>query len=249
MHPVQAGQLIRDPPLDCAARGGGRERGGALRGGAELGASVNDRDPGDVLERERPVHRRIPAPGDNHALAAEILASAHVILHRAGGLILAEAGNRWTVGAEGAGSGGDDDRLGAHRLALVGAHGEGAGLAGQVLDASAEQARGGERRDLMFKSRHQFAGGDRRMGGDVVDRLFRIERRALAAGLAKRVDQYGMQLQHPQLEHGEQAGRAGPDDGDVGLEALGHGSDVRHGAASGQAMLVGVMSRFEVPKR
>ncbi len=75
-----------------------------------------------------------------------------------------------------------------------------------------------ERGDLPFELRHQVARLDRRMRRDVVDRLLRIQRRALAADLGQGVDQHAGQLQHAQLEHREQADRAGADDRDVGLD-------------------------------
>ena len=79
---------------------------------------------------------------------------------------------------------------------------------------------GAERRDLPFQLRHQFARLDGRDGRNVVDRLFRIQRRALPAHLGERVDQHRAQLQHAELEDGEQADRPGADDGDVGFERL-----------------------------
>ena len=80
---------------------------------------------------------------------------------------------------------------------------EGLGLAHELLD--------------------QLSRLDRRIARDVVDRLFRIERGALAAGHGERVDDRGPQLQHPELEQREQANRARADDNHIGLwHALRH---------------------------
>ena len=182
---------------------------------------MHDRDLRDVVQRQRPVHRRIAAAGDHHALAGEAVALADVILHAAACLVGGEAVERRAVGAEGAGAGGDDHRAGAHRVALIGGQREVAGLARQAGDAAAEQAGGGERRDLLFELGDEVAGLDRRMGGDVVDRLFRVQRRALAAGLAERVDQHAADAQHAELEHREQPDRSGADDRDIGVDCGG----------------------------
>ena len=72
------------------------------------------------LQRQRPVHRRIAAAGDHHALAAQVLAPAHIVLHGAGRLVPRKPVQRRTIGTERAGAGGDQHRLGAHRVALVG---------------------------------------------------------------------------------------------------------------------------------
>ncbi len=215
---MQPGQLIRDDEIDLAARRRHLDLGGALRGGAEPRTAMHDGHAGDVLQRERPINRRIPAAGDHHPLVAEVLAPADVVLHRTRGLVGGQPGQGRPVGAEGAGAGGDEDGLGAHRLAPVGADREGAGRAFQALDPAAQQTRGVKRRDLVFEPRHQLAGGDRRVRRDVIDRLFGIQRGALPAGLAERVDQHRAQLQHPQFEHREQTDRAGSDDGDVGFQ-------------------------------
>src|SRR3546814_11224353 len=46
---------------------------------------------------------------------------------------------------------------------------------------------------------------DARVAGDVVDRLFRVERRALAADHLQGVDHVSPELQHAELEDNEQA--------------------------------------------
>ena len=56
--------------------------------------------------------------------------------------------------------------------------------------------------------------------GNVVDRLFGIELGALAARAVEDVDQVALQIDQPELEHGEQADGAGADDDDVGFDGL-----------------------------
>ena len=63
-------------------------------------------------------------------------------------------------------------------------------MAGQALHPASEQAGCGEGGDLLFEFGHQIARVDGGVGGDVVDRLFRIQRGALAAHVRQRVDQY-----------------------------------------------------------
>src|SRR3546814_4197011 len=56
---------------------------------------------------------------------------------------------------------------------------------------------------------------DARVAGDVVDRLFRVERRALAADHLQGVDHVAAELQHAALEDREKADRPGAYDGDI----------------------------------
>ena len=88
----------------------------------------------------------------------------------------------------------------------------------------AEQAGRGEGGDLGFEIGDQRPCLDAGQGRDVVDRLFRIERRALPADLAEGVDQHAAQLEHAQFKDGEQPGGAGADDGDIGFDVRGHGT-------------------------
>ncbi len=109
------------------------------------------------------------------------------------------------------------------------------GLANYALTLAAEQARRRERPDLLLQRGDQRARLDRRMRRDVVDRLFRIERRALAADFAERVDQHAGQFQHAEFENGEQSDRAGADDRHVGFDVLCHGAPVYVAFSSAQA--------------
>ena len=57
---------------------------------------------------------------------------------------------------------------------------------------------------------------------NVVDRLFRIELGALAAGPVENVDQVAFHVEQAELEHGEQADRPCADDQHVGLGDCAH---------------------------
>ena len=79
-----------------------------------------------------------------------------------------------------------------------------------------------ERLDLLQQIVGQALPGDDREPGNVVDRLLRIELGALAAGARQNVDEMRADVEQAQFEHGEQAGRAGADDDDVGFDHLAH---------------------------
>ncbi len=217
-------KLIGDHHLDLATRRRRIQQGRAVWSGAEFPPPMHHGDLGDVLQRQRPIDRRIAPAGDHHALAAEILPAANVILDGARRLVGRKAGERRAVRAERAGAGGDQHGFGGDRVAQVGGQPEIARCAGQRLHAPAEQSARVKRSDLAFQRGNQLSGVDRRMGGDVVDRLFRIQRGALAAGFRQGVYQHAGQFQHAQFEHGEQADRAGADDRYVGGEVFGHGA-------------------------
>ena len=89
-----------------------------------------------------------------------------------------------------------------------------------------------ERLDLLHQQVDQLLAGAARHGRDVVDRLVRIELGALAADLVEIVDQLALHAEQAGLEHGEQAARAGADDGHVGLDdVLGHAGSERRAVA------------------
>ena len=78
--------------------------------GAEFRPAVDDHDLRRHLgQRQRPVDRGIAAAGDDHALAAEILAPLDEV-EDALALVFLDAGERRAVGAERADAGGDDHR-------------------------------------------------------------------------------------------------------------------------------------------
>jgi hypothetical protein len=85
-------------------------------------------------------------------------------------------------------------------------------------DFLAEVEGGAEGLDLLEQVVGEFLAGAHGHGRDVVDRLVGVQLDALAAGVAQRVDDVGLDLQQAQLEHLEQADRAGADDDGVGLD-------------------------------
>src|SRR5690606_30622809 len=114
---------------------------------------------------------------------------------------------------EGATACGDHHHLRLEDLPFVGRHPEGAVL--QAFEG-AHHAVEGELRlkglDLLHQPVHQFLAGDHRPCGNVVDRLFRVEFGALAARPVEDVDEVAFEIEQAELEHGEQAHRACPDD-------------------------------------
>ena len=210
---MQGMELVGDHHLHLAPASGGVQLGGCLGGGAELGAAVDDIDPGrDVLQRQRPVHGRVAAPGDHDVLAAELLALAAGVADGAGGLERLQPGQRRAVRAERPSASRQHDGLAMHLIPGVGVQGKRAGLAAQRIHPAAQQPRHPERGNLPLQVFDQVPGRDRGMRRDVVDRLLRIQRRALPADLAERIDQGGTQLQHAALEGGEQPDWACADD-------------------------------------
>jgi hypothetical protein len=169
----------------------------------------------DPAQRQRPVHRGIAAAGNHHPAAAEILPPAHVIVNAAARFIRRQPRQRRPVRPERARAGGDQHRFRRHRIARVGRQRERALAAAQPLHPPPEQARHSEGRNLLLQPRHQFGRLDRRMRRNVVDRLFRIKRRALPARRVQRVDQQAIQLQHPAFEGREQPHRPRPDNSDI----------------------------------
>ena len=75
-----------------------------------------------------------------------------------------------------------------------------------------------ERLGLLHQPVGQLLAGDDGQAGNVVDRLFRIKLGALAARPVQNIDQMAFEVQQPQLEHREQADRAGSDDHDIGFD-------------------------------
>ena len=173
-------------------------------------------------QRQRPIHRRIAPPGNHHPLAAQILAPTHIILYRPGRLIRRQPVQRRPVRPERPSPRRHYHRLRRHRVALVRGQGKRPGLPAQRFHPAAQQARRRKRRNLRLQPRHQIPRLNRRMRGNVVNRLLRIQRRTLPADLAQRVDQHGLHFQHAQFKHGEQPSRAGTHNGDIGMKVLAH---------------------------
>ena len=73
-----------------------------------------------------------------------------------------------------------------------------------------------ERLDLLQQPIDQFLRAAHRQRRNVVNRLVRIELRALAAGVRQRVHHVGADAEQAELEDLEQPAGAGPDDDDFG---------------------------------
>jgi hypothetical protein len=215
---LQRAELVGHGHLDLAARRRLLQPRGALRRGAEFGTAVHHGDPGDALERQRPVHRRVAAARDHHALAGELLPPRHHVAHRAGALVPAQPVERRPVRAEGAGARRHDHGARAHRVSLRGAEGEIAIGLRKPFHPPSEQVKRREGRRLPFQPLDQHPRVDRRVRRDVVDRLFRVQRRALAADRVERVDHRAAHPQHPALEDREKPDRPGADDRNIRLD-------------------------------
>jgi hypothetical protein len=85
-------------------------------------------------------------------------------------------------------------------------------------DFLAEVEGGAEGFDLLEQVVGEFLAGAHGHGRDVVDRLVGVQLDALAAGVAQRVDDVGLDLEQAEFEHLEQADRAGADDDGVGFD-------------------------------
>ena len=215
---LQRPELVGHRHLDLAARRRLLQPRGAFRRGAELRAAVDHGDPRDALERQRPVHRRVAAACDHHALAGELLPPRHHVANGAGALVSAQALDRRPVRAEGAGARGHDHGACPHRVPLRGAEGEVPVRLRKPLHPPPEQVEGRERRRLPLQPLDQRRRVDRRVRRDVVDRLLRVERRALPADSVQRVDHRAAHPQHPALEHREEPDRPGADDRNIRLD-------------------------------
>src|SRR5260221_547184 len=190
------------------------------------------RRPRHLGEGEHPVDRRIAAAGDDDALAAKILAAANKV-EDALALIRREIGEGRAIGAKGADPGGDDHRPRVHPRARCRGEDEAAiGGAGNRLDRLAEMVERGERRRLLDQPVDQLGGADAWIAGNVVDRLFRVESRALPAMHVERVEHVAAHLEHAAFEDGEQPDRPGANDRDLRLvlrHALSTASELKTG--------------------
>ena len=92
--------------------------------------------------------------------------------------------------------------------------------AAQVID-------GMEGGDLLLQLGDQLDGVDRGIAGDVVDRLLRIERRALPAGHVEGIDHMAVHLQHAAFEDREEADRPRADDANIRPMLCRHGTPRR----------------------
>ncbi len=180
---------------------------------------------GDGMQVQHPIQSRIAAADDDHLAAAELLDLAHGVED---GLALEQLdlGNRRLLGHERAAAGRDQHAFGGDLRPRVGGHAEGRmlGVAQRLhlLHHLAHMKDGVERLDLLDQVVDEPLRGHFGEAGNVVNRLFRVEFGALAAGLGQNVDQMAFDVEQPQLEHREQARGARADDDDVGLVLLAH---------------------------
>ena len=169
-------------------------------------------------EIQRPVQRRVAAAHHHQVLAGELGRVLHAIVDL-GSLELLEAVHLERARLEGAHAGGDEDRAGEETRAPGGLDEEAPiRLARHRGDFLAEVKGGAEGFDLPQQAVGQLLAGAHGHGGNVIDRLVGIELDALAAGIAERVDHMGLDLQQAELEHLEQAHRAGAHDDGIGLD-------------------------------
>jgi hypothetical protein len=176
----------------------------------------------DVGQRYGPIDRRIAAAADDDTHAPKRLAPGDEIEDR-GALILLDAVERRAVGTESAGAGGDDHRTRPDRRAGAGGEFEAAiGEAFQAVHLLPQMKHRPERSRLFGQPIDQTLAVDRRMARDVVDRLLRVERRALAADDVQRIDDVAAHAQHAAFEDREKADRTGADDRHIGFVDLAH---------------------------
>ncbi len=86
---------------------------------------------------------------------------------------------------------------------------------GERRNSGAEMECRRKRRGLLDQPIDQLGGIDSRIAGNVVDRLFRIERGALSAGRWQRVEHMAAHVEHAAFEDREKPDRSGADDRDV----------------------------------
>ena len=128
-----------------------------------------------------------------------------------------------------------------------------------------EMKRRPERFDLRQQCVAETLPGDVRQARNVVDRLLRIEFRALPADLVEDVDHVRLHVEQTKLEHREQPARSGADDQHVGFDRFAHMfprrldcgctdmgdvAEMCSGAAASVliAKFASVVSEFEVPR-
>ena len=167
----------------------------------------------------------VAAADDHDILVAEMVHLAHGVIDRLF-LIGIDAVDRRLLGLKRTAARGDQHGLALERLAAVGADPEVRRLAGaqhferrhHLLEVKGRM----EGFDLREKIVDKALAGDHRMAGDVVDRLFRIQLRTLAAGARQNVDEMAFDIEEAEFEDREQTGWTCADDDDVRFDALFH---------------------------
>ena len=177
---------------------------------------------GQWREIERPIQRAVATTDDENALVAERLHLAHRVEHRLAFVGL-DAGDGRTLGLERSAAGGDDDDLGLEFLALIRAHAK-QRIADLLygLHHLAEMILRAEGLDLLQQIIDQPLRARMGNSGNVIDGLFRIKLRALAADLVENVDEMRLHIEQAEFEHREQANRPRADDHNVGLNRFSH---------------------------
>ena len=205
--------------------------------GVEVVAAMDERDAAGrgrafLARGDRRRHRRFGAADDDDALAG-VLVQGRGVLEELRAAEAVEPVDLEPARLERADAAGDDDRLGDEARSGRGGDVEAAVVAARDrAHLLVEMKAGAERLDLLEQLLGELAAGGDGQGGDVVDGLVGIELDALAAGVRQRIDDLRAHLLQAELEHLEQADRAGADDDDVGLDRVEHGSPCRQRARS-----------------
>ena len=221
---LQAVQLIGYGHFHFPPRGGCFQLRGGLRRGAELWAAMHHHDLGrDVLERQRPIHRRITTTRNHHALAAKFFPLRHHVANGARDFVPVKPGQGRAIGTEGAGASGQDHCLGANDITGGSAENQAAAFLTQALNPPAEKILRREGCRLFFQLANQVSAGDLRMGGNVENRFFGIKRRALPADCFQGVNHHGFHAQHAAFKHREKPDRARANNRDIGFNLGRHG--------------------------
>ena len=197
-----------------------------MRRGAEFVAPVHKGDAcRDGLQIQRPVQRRVAAADDQHALATETLHLAHRIEDRFA-FVVFYARNRGPLGLERAAARRDHHRLAFKHLARVAGNAKTRRFRRaqnlKALDHLAIMKHRAERLDLLQQIVGQALAGDDGEAGNVIDRLFRIQLGALAAGLGQYVDEMRLDVEQAQLKHRKQADWPRADNDNIRLDNFRH---------------------------
>ncbi len=186
---------------------------------AKLRAAVHQRDAARLAaELEHPVERAVAAARDQHVLAVEVFGAPHAI-EQLRAFVALRVGHQEPPRLERAEAARDDEAAGVEARAGRRLDGEATGrLSRDRGDFLAEVKPGVERLDLLEQAVDEFLRAAHRQRRDVVDRLVGIELGALPAGMRERVDDLALHAEQAELEHGEEADRAGADDHAFGLD-------------------------------